>query len=198
MRLKPKSSVLNPRALLYRRYTDLEKSLSAVTVYETIDNKVWTFDGLEHSFIELDSTPSGATIVEITSNEQYLTYKNKFYTYTADNGWVGTETQPTGTLASALQRGTIAKYQLNKYYLVGSFDYMVKGTIETTDGQPIKGLITPTTSLTIRTYTDTLKLDHDDLVVLDGRLYSVESIEISVLRMPKKYNIYYATLNNIL
>lgn len=97
-----------------------------------------------------------------------------------------------------LQSSSIGKYQINQYYYNGSFDFMIRGDIEKAEVQYIKGLITPTTSFEIRTFDDSVKLDHDDLVVIDGRLYAIESVSVTQKRVPKKFNIYYATLTSIL
>lgn len=91
----------------------------------------------------------------------------------------------------------IAKYQTNKYYYVGSFDYMIKGSIEGTTAQYIKGNIIPLKSLNIK-YSDDIELSPDDLVVIENRLYSVENPETVLKQQPKPYKIYFATLNNIL
>ena len=92
----------------------------------------------------------------------------------------------------------IAKYQTNKYYFVGSFDYMLKGSIEGTTAQYIKGNIIPLTSLNIKYFDDEINLKTDDLVVIDGHLYSVENPETNIKQQPKPFKIHFATLNNIL
>lgn len=94
--------------------------------------------------------------------------------------------------------GTIAKYQINKYYYVDSFDFMKKGSTDRIETQPIRGLITPLESFQIRTFDDDIDLDHDDLVVIDGKLYAIESIEVVEKRVPKKFRIYFATVTSIL
>lgn len=91
----------------------------------------------------------------------------------------------------------IAKYQTNKYYYIGSFDYMIKGSIDGTITQYIKGNIIPLKSLNIK-YSDDVELSPDDLVVIENRLYSVENPETVLKQQPKPYKIYFATLNNIL
>ena len=92
----------------------------------------------------------------------------------------------------------MSKYQTNKYYYVGSFDFMIKGSIEGTTTQYIKGNITPLTAMNIKHYNDDIKLSVDDLVVVEGRLYSVENPETVYKQQPKRYNIYFATLNSVL
>ena len=93
--------------------------------------------------------------------------------------------------------GDIARYQTNKYYLAGSFDYMIRGSINSEDSQPIKGNILHLRSFEIKYFDDRIKLDHDDLVVIDGHLYGVESLAYDIKRLPKPYTVYFATLNNI-
>ena len=87
---------------------------------------------------------------------------------------------------------------MNKYYYTGSFDYMIKGSVSGVTTQPIRGNITPLTSLNIKYFDDSVNLSPHDLVVIDGHLYSVENPETSIKQMPKPYKIYFATLNSIL
>lgn len=63
--------------------------------------------------------------------------------------------------------------------------------------QYVKGLITPQSSLNIRTYDD-IEVRPDDLIVIGGSLYAVENLEATYKQMPKRFGIYYMTLNNIL
>ena len=91
----------------------------------------------------------------------------------------------------------IARYQTNKYYLAGSFDYMIRGSIGSSDTQPIKGNIMHLRSFEIKYFDDSIHIDHDDLVVIDGQLYGVEELAYDIKRSPKPYTIYFATLNNI-
>jgi hypothetical protein len=138
MFLKPKTSVQNEHALLYKRFSQTEESSKGET-----------------------------NLLDILENGKYI------------------------------QSGVIGKYQINKYYYYDNFDYMIKGSISKGEIQPVKGLIVPATSFEIRTFDD-VELDHDDLVVVDGALYSIESIEEVQKRVPKKFSIYFATLNRIL
>lgn len=97
-----------------------------------------------------------------------------------------------------LEFGDIAKYQMNNYYYVGSFDYMVTGNIEQSNTQYLKGNIMPLTAMNIKYYNDDINLRQDDLVVVNHHLYSVESPSKTHLHLPKDYYVYYATLNSIL
>lgn len=97
-----------------------------------------------------------------------------------------------------LEFGDIGKYQVNNYYYVGSFDYIVTGNIEQSNTQYIKGNIMPLTALNIKHYNDDIDIRQDDLVVVDHHLYSVESPSKTHLHFPKDYYVYYATLNSIL
>ena len=92
----------------------------------------------------------------------------------------------------------IGKYQTNTYYYVGSFDYMIKGTISGTTTQFIKGNIIPLTSLNIKYFDDDIDLAPDDLVVIEGHLYSVENPETVLKQLPKPFKVHFATLNSIL
>lgn len=127
-------------------------------------------------------------------NMRALHYKR--YTQTEETKQENQSTSLKNILG--LESNSIGKYQINKYYYNGSFDFMMRGDMEKAEVQYVKGLITPATSFEIRTFDDSIKLDHDDLVVIDGRLYAIESISVTQKRVPKKFNIYYATLTSIL
>ena len=99
---------------------------------------------------------------------------------------------------AGLNAQLIARYQLNNYYYVGSFDFMKKGAIVTSTTQTTKGLIAPLVSMNIRTFSDDLKFTKDDLVVVDGHLYAVEDPEVTEKRLPKPFRITFMTLNSIL
>lgn len=199
MYLKPKSTTKNNRALLYKRFIGIEKSENLENVYQTIDDsKFWIFDAVNLTFMNIDSVPSTSKITQIETDISILLYQGNYFKYTG-NEWktISNPTESGITLLSATFNN-IAKYQTNKYYYVGSFDFMIKGTIESTETQPIKGLITPMRAMNIRTFSDEPRIDDEDLVVIDKHLYSVESPEISQKRLPKPFNIYFLTLNNIL
>ena len=324
MKLKPKSTTKNPKALLYRRFIGLEKSENLQTVYNTTDGKFWTFDILEKKFSEISAdkipqtsktinvipyltvlnynifffkydginwietitsgakfnntieiklpllynqekeyvdteytplissvqhsshtiiykTPSNITYSltiyakNIYSGEEYKMYNKENVTnstaveahdwlnrkgdsiitkivYKAKNNLFGLGVRDMGihieiaeqlliTSDIELLSGTfnnIAKYQTNKYYYIGSFDFTIKGSIEGTTAQYIKGNIIPLTSLNIKYFDDDINLRTDDLVVVDGHLYSVENPETTIKQQPKPFKIHFATLNSIL
>lgn len=226
--LKPKTSVRNPRALLYKRYTNIETSSTTDIVYRGWYGDYWIFDKETNFFVSVDPKALDGTtkFVDIPTNGENLkfgniifSYYDKTFTYKqglenqdvkAEDVWQINNyfyDETTGQLLEDLVKSrsfinlsssSIAKYQLNKYIYSGSFDYMVRGDIDEVETQPIKGLITPLTTMQIRYFDDSIKLDHDDFVVIDGVLYAVESVSKTQKRVPKKYNIYYATLNSIL
>lgn len=197
MRLKPKSTVKNPRALVYKRFTGLETSTSLAVVYQTdADGLFWTFDNLKNEFEEVDAENVANSEIRHVPNETTVyVYEGTRWRY--NNGWTTQIPQGNITLLSATFNN-IAKYQMNHYYFTGSFDYMVKGTISGTTTQFIKGNIIPLTSLNIKYFDDTVNLAQDDLVVIDGHLYSVENPETVLKQMPKPFKVYFATLNSIL
>lgn len=329
MKLKPKSTTKNPKALVYRRFIGLEKSENLQTIYNTADGKFWTFDVIEKKFTEisLDKYPQGTKIVNVALFSTVLSYQSfyfkydgtnwlqssnagisfensfsipvdtlpygeaeytktnynpilkrrlspdgqnvdgqKFYittpgdiTYTltiyAKNLYTGEEyvlfdyTHSVGNVQidnitawlyvrvdsiiskiyfkaknntnisrririyCAIEDGAIftddiellsgtfnniAKYQTNKYYYVGNFDFTIKGSIEGATAQYVKGNIIPLTSLNIKYFDDEINLRTDDLVVVDGHLYSVENPETTIKQQPKPFKIHFATLNSIL
>lgn len=329
MKLKPKSTTLNTKALLYKRFIGLEKSENLQTVYNTADGKFWTFDILEKKFSEIntDKIPQTSKIVNVSLFSTVLNYQSFYFKYDGEK-WIQSTTDGTSfgnnfsitvktfpygeteyidtsytpmlksklisddndvdgylflmavpgditytltiyaknlyteeeyvlfdsthsvgnvdidyiwsrlyvrvdsiitkiyfkvknnssisrdiSLNCGIEDGAIftnniellsgtfnniAKYQTNKYYFVGSFDYMQKGGIESTTSQYIKGNIVPLQSLNIKHFNDDIKLSTDDLVVIDGHLYSVENPETDHKHQPKDYSIYFATLNSIL
>lgn len=200
MRLKPKSTVKNPKALVYKRFSSLEKSESLVTVYQTnSDGRFWTFDYEKLQFDAIDSeNVVGSIICHVTNFDMVFKFRDTYFRY---NGieWETLE-NPTGNGILTLNASfnNIGKYQTNKYYYVGSFDFMVKGTISGTTTQFIKGNTLPLTSLNIKYFDDDIDLEVDDLVVIDGHLYSVENPETVLKQMPKPFKVHFATLNSIL
>lgn len=200
MKLKPKSTVKNSRALLYKRFIGLEKSINLATIYQTsIDGKYWTFDNetLEFSQIEQELIPTTSRIQTIVEFQTILNYQGKYFRYTGIKWEEITQLDNNVTLLSATFNN-IGKYQTNKYYFAGSFDYMIKGSIEGTTSQFIKGNIIPLTSLNIKYFNDFVNLSVDDLVVIDNKVYAVENPETIQKMEPKPFKIYFATLNAIL
>ena len=199
MKMKPRSTVRNPRALLYRRFTRIEQAQNLEYIYNTTeDNLFWTFnvEDLEFTQINSDLVPASAKITSVSS-DTILQYQSHYFKY-GNGEWNMTDTLPNGTELLSATFNNIGKYQTNKYYFVGSFDYMIKGSIEGTTTQYIKGNIIPLTSMNIKYFEDNLKITVDDLVVIDKHLYSVENPETVQKRMPNVFNIYFATLNSIL
>lgn len=198
MKLKPKSTVHNPLALVFRRFTVINESFTVENIYMTVaDNKYWVFDNQKLSFIEVvNAVISTSTKVTNVFNYNVLQYQKLYFKYNGAS-WESIEDISGLTLLSALYNN-VGKYQTNKYYFSGSFDYMIKGSIEGTTSQYIKGNILPLTSLNIKYFDDDISLTVDDLVVIDGKLYSVEDPETTIKQQPKPFKIYFATLNSIL
>lgn len=193
MKLKPKSTTKNPKALLYKRFIGLEKSFNLSIIYRTIDGKNWGYDNETLKFFEIENEeiPETSRIVNVETSSR-LKYQDKCYRYSGV--WALSNETPTLNLTF----NNIGKYQTNKYYYVGCFDFVIKGSIEGTTTQYIKGNIIPLTSLNIKYYDDDITVTVDDLVVVDGHLYSVENPETSIKQQPKPFKIHFATLNNIL
>ena len=198
MKLKPKSTVHNPLALVFRRFTVINESFTVENIYMTVaDNKYWIFDNQKLSFTEVgNAIISASTKVTNVFNYNVLQYQKLYFKYNGAS-WESIEDISGLTLLSALYNN-VGKYQTNKYYFSGSFDYMIKGSIEGTTSQYIKGNILPLTSLNIKYFDDDISLSVDDLVVIDGKLYSVEDPETTIKQQPKPFKIYFATLNSIL
>lgn len=202
MRLKPRTTTLQPRALLYKRFIGLEKSMSTANVYKTNYNdntRYWVFDIETKTMLEITNMPVNAqNIIEVQSFSTILRYYDKYFVF-KDIAWHET-TDLTGeniTLLSATF-GNIGKYQTNNYYYVGSFVYTHSGSISETTTQYLKGNIIPLTSMNIKTYNDNLVFKKDDLCVVHKHLFSIEEVEHDHKQMPKDFFIHYLTLNNIL
>lgn len=201
MRLKPKSTVHNTRALQYKRFIGLEKSINLQTVYKTeSDSKFWTFDNLTLEFSEIagSQVPANSKIILIQNSSSILQYKDKYFLYNGSNWAEATDLSASGITLLSATFNNIAKYQTNKYYYAGSFDYMIKGSIDGATAQYLKGNIIPMTSLNIKYFDDDISLSVDDLVVIDGKLYSVENPETNIKQQPRPFKVYFATLNSIL
>ena len=197
MKMKFKSTVKLPKGLLYKRFVGLEQSINLATIYKTSDNLLWTFDHETLTFSKTAEAPKTSKIVIVSDNTTILQYQNTYFKY---NGLVWqtlTELPENITLLNATFNN-ISRYQTNKYYFVGSFDYMIKGSIEGTETQFLKGNIIPLTSLNIKYFSDDIQLHEEDLVVIDKHLYSVENPETVVKYNPKPYRVHFATLNSIL
>jgi hypothetical protein len=201
MKLKPKSTTKNPKALVYKRFIGLEKSINYQSVYATEDGFYWTFDNLTLTFEKTDNSliPPTSKIISIVSFRTFLQYQNTFFRYNDLKGWeIITDLSGENIVLLNATFNNIAKYQTNKYYYVGNFDFTIKGSIEGATAQYIKGNIIPLKSLNIKYYEDNIDLSVDDLVVVDGHLYSVENPETSIKQQPKPFKIHFATLNSIL
>lgn len=211
MNLKPKKTTFNAPMAIYRRITGLESSRSILTAYNCQGNnslfRTFLFDYENLEFVESDLTEMETqpkAIVNITNativfaNKGYYFYWNKL----ADNGagaWVKTQTLPqTYTTLKELGFNDIGKYQVNKYVYVGEIDYIVTGEVAGTKTQPLKGLIMPLSSMNIKYYNDDLVLEEEDLVVVNGQLFSVENPDFNIKHQPRPYIVYNATLNSIL
>ena len=205
MYLKPKKSNLNPRALVYKRYTHLETSLGILTIFcckntqNAYDYFIFDKDEADFVKVDLDTLPDAKQIYTITSDSQVFTFNGFYYVWKLLSHWEKSETLPqTYTTLQETGFNNIGKYKTNQYLYHCSFDYVVKGSIVGTRTQTIKGAITPLTSLNIQYYDDFVDLEVGDLVVVGNQLFSVENPETDTKHLPKDYKIYSVTLNSIL
>ena len=198
--MKFKSTTLSPRALVYRRFISIEKSLNVQTIYSTNSGAdYWSFDYTSLSFIKLnlESTPTSG-VVTVTTNLTILQYQGTYFKYDGEKWVTTTNISALGVTLLSATYGNIAKYQTNKYYFVGSIDIMQKGGIGYSTTQYLKGNIMPLTSLNVKFFNDLIKVLPDDLIVFHNKLYSIESVEEEHKHQPKDYTIHFATLNSIL
>lgn len=201
MKMKPKSTTKNPKALLYKRFIGLERSENVQSIYMTVsDGKFWAFDNslLEFSTLEQDMLADSTQIIQITNLLSVLKYKETYFRYNGNEWETITDISASNIEVLNARFNNVARYQTNRYYFVGSFDYVIKGSIDSGTAQYIKGNIIPMRSLSIKHYDDDIKISPDDLVVIENHLYSVESPDVTYKQQPKPFKIYTATLNNIL
>lgn len=216
MRLKPKTTVGKTRALLYKRFIGIEQAfhqLDQTIVYYAqyrtdkggIVTRSWYFDRISQQFIDVPSGVEPDQQIRLTvgavytSGQYYFVLHSRIVGQGVSYTWERSETLPdTVQTLRGIGFANVGRYQTNKYYFAGSFDFMVKGSMEGTTTQYIKGNITPLTSFNIVHYNDYVQLSPDDLVVIDGHLYSVENPDRTLKHQPKDYFIYHATLNSIL
>ena len=201
MKLKPKTTTLSPRALVYKRFTNIEKSFNDNVVYLVMSgSSYWYFDYQALQFIKIESLQlpfKGKVFYIYPDDNPIFNYNGNLFQYnTEKKQWEQLQSADVATLD--LLYNNIGKYQTNRYYYTGSFTYMMKTDEEGTTVQYVKGNITPLTTFSIKYFNDYINLSQDDLVVIEGRLYSVENPERVHKHMPKGYYVYYATLNSIL
>lgn len=211
MFIKPRKTNLNPHALVYRRLTHLEKSRNTLIVFKCLNHKgayrYFVFDLTKEGFDEIDInslTIEPQKIIVVTTSTQVFQNADKYYTWVGlaneGNGtWNKSDTKPQNvTTLKETGYSNVAKYETNEYIFVGGFDYTIKGEVIGARTQQLKGNIMPLTSLNIQYYNDYINLDVDDLVVLNGQLFSVENPNYDVKHLPKDFKIYSCTLNSIL
>lgn len=204
--LKPKKTSFNARALVYRRITRLERSRQSLIVFKCLmldsSYTYYNFDSELQEFVSVDITSlvgDYELVVVTTSTAIYQCGANYFYWDTSTQKWVKTTTLPVGyTTLAQTGFSNIGKYQTNAYVYAGAIDYMIKGEVAGTKTQPIKGTILPLQSMNIQYFDDYINIGEEDLVVIDGLLYSVENPDYTIKHFPRPYKIYYATLNSIL
>lgn len=201
MFLKPKMTYLHSRATLYRRFTSIQKANSLNAVYQTTaDSLLWLFNADTKAFEPYNGT-APTTVIEVNGTT-WLSYGSTFYHYVAVQGsankWETATAADEGITLLSAKYADIAGLSMNKYYRVKTFDYILKGSVDGTTTQPIKGNITPLTTFTIKHYDDTLNMEQDDLVVIDKHLYSVENPSVDHVHLPRDYCVYSVTLNSIL
>ena len=198
MRLKPKTTNLNPRALLYKRFTDIEQSFTLNAVYKTSDHKYWLFDKADKDFKELTVLePTTVILVNALSCLSYKELDNVYYFAYVSGKWENVTNTANLQLLSA-EYANIGKYQTNKYYYAGSFDYIKKGAIEGSTTQYLKGNIMPLDTMSIQHFNDYIHISIDDLVVINNRVYMVQNPVEDHKHQPRDYTIYSLDLISVL
>lgn len=199
MFLKPKSTTLNPRALLYKRFTAIQKANTLNSIYKTTDNKLWLFDSEKLAFTIYYETPTATIAVGSTTILTYI--KNGvtlYFGYSLSDGWEKKTNAEVGDTLLSAKFSNIGAYQTNQYYYHGSFNYVKKGAIEGSTTQYIKGNIMPISSLSIQHFDDYINIEQDDLVVINNHLYAVQNPVEDHKHQPKDFTIYSVDLIGIL
>lgn len=205
MNLKPKKTTFNPKALVYRRFSRIERSRENLVAYDCIGNdsshNYFIFD-TEKGFVSISNEvfSTATKVIQVTAASQIFQYQDKYYQWrTIQKVWLALSILPSDyTTLAQTGWSNMGKYQMNAYYFVGSVDFIITGEVAGTKTQPIKGQIMDLESMNIKYYNDKIIMSEEDLVVVNGKLYSVESPDYSIKHMPRPYKIYYATLNSVL
>lgn len=204
MILKPKKNECNEPAIWFKRTTVGENAttIEAYNVYKTSDGKYWAFDANKEKFVEWNKDDNYGAIIDFTGGSlSYITIRksivcnyNKKWEYQTVYGLRSLLAEFYPSIQANVMKSY--SYTKNSYFNQGPFSWTMKGSIDNFTAQPIKGLMTNAKSLQIRT-DDDIDIMQEDLVVLNKRLYSVESIEISIKKQPRPLEIRYLTLNSI-
>lgn len=203
------SSVPLYRSLLYPIYVGVKSGTGSVSITnnssEQISFALSYTSGGTNSTVTTDVDPNTTNNVIINAATDTLiknvvvlstTKTNADFSITINGYTLFAFTDVLTTLFPKI--ASIAKYQKNAYYYAGSFQFMIRGAVEGSTTQYIKGNIVPLTSMNIKYYDDSIDLQVDDLIVVDNKLYSVENQETDIKYQPRKYLVHFATLNSIL
>lgn len=202
MKLKPKIQMQEPRALLYKKYIALKRSSNYEVVYKTTDTKYWQFNGDNKTFEELTGVQESAFgEVVAVSNTTSVMFKELSAVYNFEYNLIThkwySSTPIAGFPVLSLRFSNVAQYDFNKYYLHKSFVYVKQGGVEQQKLQFIRGNKVVSTTMEIKHSNDNLNATTDDLVVINHRLYSIESMAIDHVHQPRDYAIYTMVLQEI-
>ena len=160
---------------------------------------LYEFNTQKEEFEVFNGESGGVVTKIIPFYSNIYKYKNYVYRYTVDKGILKEDYNKHKTREMInLETSISAQYQANNYYYAGTFSYMIKGSVDGTTTQWIKGNVLELNSLTIQYYDDEMICHKDDLVVIGDRIFCVEDTEAVQKRQPKPYYIYSSTLNSII
>lgn len=200
MSLKPKSTHLNPPAILYKRYLDISTYFDASysdknILYMTSDTLYWFYDKSINNFVEYTQQETHSiNAVSITSTTGVYIEGVGIFLY-SNGEWELTDTTPNLLYKGNSQ--TIYKGQKSVFQRKDYFDYTIISDINIGEEQAIKGLITDLESFDIKFSYDDLKIDNEDIVQIDNKLYMVSDLKYKILRLPKPLKYYYCTLTKL-
>lgn len=200
MILKPKHTHLNPPALLYKRYLDITTYFNSSysdknILYMTSDTICWFYDKSINNFVQYTQQETHSiNAVNISSTTGVYIEGVGIFLY-SDGEWTLTDTTPNLLYKGNSQ--TIFKGQKSVFYRKDYFDYVVITDVNVGEEQAIKGLITDLETFDIKFSNDELKIDNDDIVQIDDKLYIVSDLSYKILRLPKPIKYYYCTLTKL-
>ena len=175
----------NPRAKLFKRYTEKTNNIVFQYVYYSGDsyyiysNEAW---------------------LQVTSNT--LSYQNSIeivisttYSYTEGaNGikksWMydGTDwslSVSTPTLEETIEINRTIKSENNNYFYQRSFSFETTSSISFDTSTPLSGLKAKSRSIIIYVYDQTISLYEDDIVVINKEAFIINRMTEEIVRSPK-------------
>lgn len=123
MIMKPKNTVLQPRALWYKRFIDMSKSLAMKKFYKTTDGLYWTCVVEDNGDLLWSETTAVVDFISVANNDivRYVYLNTEtYYKYN-----ISTQKWEVATLAQenvlSAKFPSTSNIQTNKYYFIKKF-----------------------------------------------------------------------------